>query len=197
MGPASSSRGFFCKMITASLSRAGGKRAATCPISSGARADDDLSPAAVPGVALLRGPEQEAAMDLHATTVRRGRPARRSTRRRRSPARGVRRLRRLRQRGRRGADRARPARPAASRPGSRRHRHLRRRHFHSERRLGLVGDNFNKADVIGRLQGPHRARPQPLLHHRRHHPAQRAAAVRRSRHRRLRASPTTATSPTR
>ena len=32
--------------------------------------------------------------------------------------------------------------------------------FHSERRLGLVGDNFNKADVIGRLQGPHRARPQ-------------------------------------
>ena len=26
-------------------------------------------------------------------------------------------------------------------------------HFHSERRLGLVGDNFNKADVIGRLQG--------------------------------------------
>jgi amidophosphoribosyltransferase len=24
-------------------------------------------------------------------------------------------------------------------------------HFHSERRLGLVGDNFNKADVIGRL----------------------------------------------
>ena len=26
-------------------------------------------------------------------------------------------------------------------------------HFHSERRLGLVGDNFNKADVIGRLTG--------------------------------------------
>jgi amidophosphoribosyltransferase len=26
-------------------------------------------------------------------------------------------------------------------------------HFHSERRLGLVGDNFNKADVIGRLKG--------------------------------------------
>jgi amidophosphoribosyltransferase len=26
-------------------------------------------------------------------------------------------------------------------------------HFHSERRLGLVGDNFNKADVIGRLRG--------------------------------------------
>jgi amidophosphoribosyltransferase len=26
-------------------------------------------------------------------------------------------------------------------------------HFHSERRLGLVGDNFNKADVIGRLAG--------------------------------------------
>ena len=25
--------------------------------------------------------------------------------------------------------------------------------FHSERRLGLVGDNFNKRDVIGRLQG--------------------------------------------
>ena len=24
-------------------------------------------------------------------------------------------------------------------------------HFHSERRLGLVGDNFNKADVIARL----------------------------------------------
>jgi amidophosphoribosyltransferase len=26
-------------------------------------------------------------------------------------------------------------------------------HFHSERRLGLVGDNFSKADVIGRLKG--------------------------------------------
>jgi amidophosphoribosyltransferase len=26
-------------------------------------------------------------------------------------------------------------------------------HFHSERRLGLVGDNFNKADVIRRLKG--------------------------------------------
>jgi amidophosphoribosyltransferase len=26
-------------------------------------------------------------------------------------------------------------------------------HFHSERRMGLVGDNFNKADVIGRLKG--------------------------------------------
>jgi amidophosphoribosyltransferase len=26
-------------------------------------------------------------------------------------------------------------------------------HFHSERRLGLVGDNFNKADVIARLKG--------------------------------------------
>ena len=26
-------------------------------------------------------------------------------------------------------------------------------HFHSERRLGLVGDNFNKAEVIGRLRG--------------------------------------------
>ena len=26
-------------------------------------------------------------------------------------------------------------------------------HFHSERRLGLVGDNFNKVDVIGRLRG--------------------------------------------
>jgi amidophosphoribosyltransferase len=27
------------------------------------------------------------------------------------------------------------------------------KHFHNERRLGLVGDNFNKADVIQRLQG--------------------------------------------
>src|SRR5262245_7935115 len=27
------------------------------------------------------------------------------------------------------------------------------RHFHSERRLGLVGDNFNKAEVIQRLRG--------------------------------------------
>ena len=27
-------------------------------------------------------------------------------------------------------------------------------HFHSERRLGLVGDNFNKAEVIGRIFGP-------------------------------------------
>ena len=58
--------------------------------------------------------------------------------------------------------------------------------FHSHRGLGLVGDNFGDAKVIAALPGAHRHRPQPLRHHRRHHPAQRPAAVRRFRVRRLR-----------
>ena len=59
-------------------------------------------------------------------------------------------------------------------------------HFHSHRGLGLVGDNFGDARVIAALPGRTRDRPQPLRHHRRHHPAQRAAAVCRFRVRRLR-----------
>ena len=52
------------------------------------------------------------------------------------------------------------------------------RQFHSERRLGLVGENFNDASVIHR-------RPRPLLDDRRHDPAQRPAAICRSRYRRF------------
>jgi amidophosphoribosyltransferase len=36
---------------------------------------------------------------------------------------------------------------------SRRHRHLRQWPFSSERRLGLVGDTFSRAEVISRLPG--------------------------------------------
>ena len=59
-------------------------------------------------------------------------------------------------------------------------------HFHSHRGLGLVGDNFSDATGDRPPAGQHRGRPQPLRHHRRHHPAQRAAAVCRFRVRRLR-----------
>ena len=61
--------------------------------------------------------------------------------------------------------------------------------FHSERRMGLVGDNFSRREVIDRLPGTAADRPRPLFHHRRDHPAQRAAAVRRARRRRLRHRP--------
>ena len=61
--------------------------------------------------------------------------------------------------------------------------------FHSERRMGLVGDNFSRREVIDRLPGTRRDRPCPLFDHRRDHPAQRAAAVRRARRRRLRHRP--------
>ena len=69
-------------------------------------------------------------------------------------------------------------------------------HFHSERRLGLVGDNFNKVDVIGRLRATSRsattATPPPATPScatsSRCSPISTRAASR---------SPTTATSPTR
>ena len=61
--------------------------------------------------------------------------------------------------------------------------------FHSERRIGLVGDNFSRREVIDRLPGTRRDRPCPLFDHRRDHPAQRPAAVRRARRRRLRGRP--------
>ena len=61
--------------------------------------------------------------------------------------------------------------------------------FHSERRLGLVGDNFSRREVIDRLPGNVGRRPCALFDHRRNHPAQRAAAVRRTRRRRLRDRP--------
>ena len=55
--------------------------------------------------------------------------------------------------------------------------------------MGLVGDNFSRREVIDRLPGTRRDRPQPLFDHRRDHPAQRAAAVLRARRRRLRRRP--------
>ena len=57
--------------------------------------------------------------------------------------------------------------------------------FHSERRLGLVGDAFARREVIDRLPGTCGHRPCALFDHRRNHPAQRAAAVRRTGRRRL------------
>ena len=63
------------------------------------------------------------------------------------------------------------------------------RRFHSETRLGLVGDTFSRREVIERLPGIPRGRPCPLFHDRRHHPAQRAAAVRRTQCRRFRGRP--------
>ena len=104
----------------------------------------------------------------------------------RPAARGMRRLRHLRPSRRRRDHRARAARAAASRPGSGRHRRLRRRRFHSERRLGLVGDHFSNAATIERLPGRVGDRPCALFDDRRDHPAQRPAAVRRTRRRRLR-----------
>ncbi len=53
----------------------------------------------------------------------------------------------------RGDHRAGAACAPASRAGSGGHRLLRWRAFHSERRLGLVGDNFSKKSVIDRLPG--------------------------------------------
>ena len=39
--------------------------------------------------------------------------------------------------------------------------------FHSERRMGLVGDTFSRREVIDRLPGTHRGRPRALFDHRR------------------------------
>ena len=41
------------------------------------------------------------------------------------------------------------------------------RQFHSERRMGLVGDNFSQGRRDRPPQGPHGRRPQPLFDHRR------------------------------
>ncbi len=65
----------------------------------------------------------------------------------------MRRLRHFRPSGRGGDRRARPACAPASRAGGGRHRRLRRRRFHSERRQGLVGDHFSNAATIDRLPG--------------------------------------------
>ena len=84
---------------------------------------------------------------------------------------------------------ARPARAPAPRPGSRRHRQLRRPALpfgtpHGPRRRQLLPQGGDRAPA--RHVG-HGARA--LFHHRRNHPAQRAAAVRRTRRRRLRGRP--------
>ncbi len=107
----------------------------------------------------------------------------------RHAARGMRRVRHFRPSRRRRHHRARAARPAASRPGSRRHRLLRRQplSFRTPARPGrrhLLPPRRDRppARHLGR-------RPCPLFHHRRHHPAQRAAAVRRTECRRLRGRP--------
>ena len=67
--------------------------------------------------------------------------------------------------------------------------------FHSERRLGLVGDHFSNEKTIGRLNGRDGARPCPLFDDRRDDPAQCAAAVRRTFGTAASPSRTTAISP--
>ena len=111
----------------------------------------------------------------------------------RSLPRGVRHRRGLRPSGSGQPRLPRPLRPAAPRPGGRRHRRRRTATLLlSHRGLGLVADVFNQ-EIIQRLEGAMRHRPQPLLHHR-PDAAQEHAAVRR-RVRRTAASPsrTTAT----
>ena len=61
--------------------------------------------------------------------------------------------------------------------------------FHSERRLGLVGDSFSDRDDHRAPAGPLGHRPCPLFDDRRDDPAQRPAALRRARRRRLRGRP--------
>ena len=101
--------------------------------------------------------------------------------RRRSPARGMRRLRHFRPPRRRRDHRARAPRPAAPRTGSGGHRRLRRRAVpfraaaRPRRRSFLQRRDDRAAAGLGR------GRPCPLRHDRRDHPAQRAAAVRRTR----------------
>ena len=91
--------------------------------------------------------------------------------------------------GRRRHHGARPARAAAPRPGSRRHRLVRRpalplRTAHGPRRRQLFPPRGDRA--AARHVGD---RPCALFDHRRNHPAQRAAAVRRAQRRRLRGRP--------
>ena len=68
--------------------------------------------------------------------------------------------------------------------------------FHSERRLGLVGDTFSTPRGDRPPARQRRHRPCALFDHRRNHPAQRAAAVRRTRTPAASRSATTAISPT-
>ncbi len=96
----------------------------------------------------------------------------------------MRRLRHLRPPRRGRHHRARPARPAAPRPGSRRHRLLRRQPLSfgtppRPRRRHLLPPRGDRPPTR-----QHGRRPCPLFHHRRDDPAQRAAAVRRAQCRR-------------
>ncbi len=62
--------------------------------------------------------------------------------------------------------------------------------FHSERRLGLVGDTFSRREVIDRLPGIVGRRPCPLFHHRRDAScATSSRCLRRTRPRRFRHRP--------
>ncbi len=107
----------------------------------------------------------------------------------RPPARGVRRVRHIRPPGCRRHHRARPARAPAPRPGSRRHRLLRRQAlpFRAPPRPGRRHLRQARGDRPPARH--HRRRPCALFDHRRNHLAQRAAAVRRARRRRLRHRP--------
>ena len=105
--------------------------------------------------------------------------------RRRPAARGMRRLRHLRASGRGRDHRARPACPPASRPRGGGHRLVRRqevpfRAAHGPGRRQLLPPGGDRAPARHVGDGP-----RALFDHRRDHPAQRAAAVRRARRRRL------------
>ena len=60
------------------------------------------------------------------------------------------------------------------------------KHFHSHRAMGHVAGNFDRDDIIRKLAGRAGDRPCPLFDDRRDRAAQRPAAVRRARRRRLR-----------
>ena len=105
---------------------------------------------------------------------------------RRQIPRGVWRVRRLERAGCRRRHRARPARAPAPRPGSHRHRLVRRQALPFAPRPRPGRRQFQRTPRDGLAARQHRDRPQPLRHHRRHHPAQRPAAVCRFRVRRLR-----------
>ena len=109
--------------------------------------------------------------------------------RRRPPARRMRGVRHLRPSRCRRHHGARAARPAASRPGGGRHRHVRRPALPFRAANGPGRRHLLPARGDRAAARPHGGGPRALFHHRRDHPAQRSAAVRRAQRRRLRGRP--------
>jgi predicted glutamine amidotransferase len=151
MGP-EQQQGLLLQQDNSSVARAGGKRVRVV-LYRGGPARTNTEPDGGAGVALLLGRSKRPPWTLHATTVRRG--LRRGA--------GLAEDDRLREEcgvfGVFGNEDA--AALTALGLHALQHRGQEAagivtydgQHFHSERRLGLVGDNFNKVDVIGRLRG--------------------------------------------